>query len=106
MNFESGKGQMSETGLKLDGGTRVQRYSVGTRKRGPSSSDKTCDSADSRPGRDFQWGITASARTRKGGRTAAKVGEMRRVPQQLSTLSAGSRQAAFNASESWSQLSC
>lgn len=43
MNFESGKGQMSETGLRLDGGTHVQRYSVGTRKRGSSSSDKTCD---------------------------------------------------------------
>ena len=43
MDFESGKGQMSEAGLRLDGCTNVQMYLVETRKGGSCGSDKTCD---------------------------------------------------------------
>lgn len=43
VNFESGKGEMSEAGLRLDGCTNVQMYSVERRKGGSCSSDKTCD---------------------------------------------------------------
>lgn len=43
MNFESGRGQMSEAGLRLDGCVNAQTYLADTRKGGSCGSDKTCD---------------------------------------------------------------
>lgn len=80
MNFESGKGQMSEAGLRLDGCTYVQLCSIETRKGGSCGSDKTCDVVQT-VGQEGTsgGGLQVVPGPGKGCRKTAKVGEARHV---------------------------